>query len=319
MLCTKAVKQLAQGGACVRLSDDQAARFYVLLSGLLSFVNRKRRVLPSAAIGDGEPPQAQSDIGRLLDILWTDDTLLDEYLGANPDSLTPTDLAIVASWRMRITGIFFVERYLNRYTVFLLDGPPIRAYGVLGLSDPLQAVIGGSLPVLVDAVLLPFEGQIVYDSVLRYVDVGFQPGVSGVLERAYRLAQVSDALITAIEQPSDPDEAHDVQMGEFDRRMSRLARDFERAMEESGLASATIERHSMEVSTLLDWLLTGSATPINIGRLAAGDLQRYLTVDNPYAQAISLRRFFRFLAKTKRVPSGRARDLLAALPAAKRR
>ena len=44
--------------------------------------------------------------------------ILERYLAANPDQLPAEELAIVAGWRQRITGEFYIVRYLKTYAVF---------------------------------------------------------------------------------------------------------------------------------------------------------------------------------------------------------
>ena len=67
----------------------------------------------------------------------------------------------------RSPGKFYVFRYLKKYTVFLTSGgSPNKAYGVLGLADPMEQVIGPYLPRLITTVLLPFKGRIIYDGLI---------------------------------------------------------------------------------------------------------------------------------------------------------
>jgi len=49
----------------------------------------------------------------LRDALWADDALRDRFIADNPAGLPPADLALVASWRHRLAGSFFIERYLK--------------------------------------------------------------------------------------------------------------------------------------------------------------------------------------------------------------
>jgi hypothetical protein len=61
-----------------------------------------------------------------------------------------------------VAGRFFILRHLKKYSVFLAEEQPPKAYGVLGLVSPIQEIISSwALPVLVQAVLLPFESKII--------------------------------------------------------------------------------------------------------------------------------------------------------------
>ena len=65
--------------------------------------------------------------------------------------MSADELEIVATWKHAVVGKFYVFRYLTKYTIFLSSGgSPNKAYGVLGLADPLEEVIGPYLPRLID-------------------------------------------------------------------------------------------------------------------------------------------------------------------------
>ena len=70
-------------------------------------------------------------------------------------------------------------RYLSKYTVFFsCMGAPKKAYGVLGLADPPEKIIGPYLPRLITTVLLPFKGKIIYDGLLVVHNISFGGGGS---------------------------------------------------------------------------------------------------------------------------------------------
>lgn len=94
-------------------------------------------------------------------------------------------------------------RHLKGHNVFLDEGPPARAYGVCGLHDPIEKVVGSRLPAAVEAVLLPFEGRIVYDGLMKLYSVAFGPGMRANIAAAYRAAREAGGIVTRIEEPAD--------------------------------------------------------------------------------------------------------------------
>lgn len=75
-------------------------------------------------------------------------------------------MQIVRGWKRFVAGEFYVFRFLKRFAVFILASKSARVCGVLGLYDRLEDVAGDFLlPVLVQAVLLPLKGRIIYDGV----------------------------------------------------------------------------------------------------------------------------------------------------------
>ena len=93
----------------------------------------------------------------------------------NPAQLSADELEIVDSWQHALVGKFYVLRHLSKYTVFfgISSGAPSKAYGVLGLADPLEEVIGPYLPRLITTVLLPFKGRIIFDGLVSGYNITF--------------------------------------------------------------------------------------------------------------------------------------------------
>jgi hypothetical protein len=110
------------------------------------------------------PPQSR---GKARDALYEHRELIGQFVTENPAGLSHDELEIIASWRHALVGRFYILRHLKTYTIFLSAGDkPYKAYGVLGLADPIEEVVGPYLPILANAVLLPFKGQITYDGLL---------------------------------------------------------------------------------------------------------------------------------------------------------
>lgn len=169
----------------------------------LGFVNEKRRLVPDWPKEPGPGGVVHADADELRGALWRDDALRESFIAANPAGLCERDLGIVASWKRRIGKSFLVVRHLKGHSVFLEEGPPARAYGVCGLHDPIEEVVGSHLPVAVEAVLLPFEGRIVYDGLMKLYSVAFGPGMRANIAAAYRGAREARGIVTRIEEPAD--------------------------------------------------------------------------------------------------------------------
>jgi len=144
----------------------ETERFYRIWWALLSFVNQQRRLIPDLPTQPAPGSIQPADAANIRNALWADDALREDFIAKNPATFPLTDLEIVASWKHRVAGKFFVVKHLKKSSVFLDDREPPHAYGVLGLVSPLEQIVGPYLPILVEAVLLPFEDRIIYDSLL---------------------------------------------------------------------------------------------------------------------------------------------------------
>jgi hypothetical protein len=183
----------------MNLTFDEGKLFYDLYAALLSFVNRKLKV-SSEQFSDAReyastPPEARVAI---RDALFKQRELIDEFVRKNPAKLSSDDLEIVAHWKYAIAGHFYVFRYLTKYTVFLSEKSPCQTYGVLGLADPLEAVVGPYLPRLIETVLLPFRDRIIYDGMVSGYNLSFGGGIKRMLNEEHKQAKETFGIITSL-------------------------------------------------------------------------------------------------------------------------
>ena len=183
----------------MRLSREDGLLFYKLYPALLFYANQKLKVVDEMACGI-EPYLAVPAEQRLKvrNALHAHQELIDGFVRENPANLAPDELAIVSDWKNALVGTFYIFRYLKQYTVFLDDRSPPRAYGVIAVADPIEELLGEHLPILTQAVLLPFKGKIIYDGLLASYRVSFGPGVRKRLAETYKRAKESDGIIASL-------------------------------------------------------------------------------------------------------------------------
>jgi hypothetical protein len=181
------------------LPVQEAQRFFRLYPAVLVFINQRLQVLPDrCANGGGFDSFTKEERLKLREAFVDHPELLDAFVAENPAGLNDDDLATVALWRHRVAGQFYVIRELKKYTVFLSATDPAVAYGVLALTQPLEELIGPCLPVLSGAVLLPFEGKIVYDGLLANNNISFGPGIRRMLNDTYQTAKARMGIVTSL-------------------------------------------------------------------------------------------------------------------------
>ncbi|MCX6928397.1 MAG: plasmid pRiA4b ORF-3 family protein, partial [Verrucomicrobia bacterium] len=117
---------------------------------------------------------------------------------ANPAKLSEEELGIVLSWRHLVTGRFIALRQLKKHMVLLACDAKSTAYGVTGLVDPMERVIRNPLPAMIETVLLPFRGKIVYDGIVSTFNVTFGPGSRRGFEEDLRIAKATNGIITSL-------------------------------------------------------------------------------------------------------------------------
>jgi hypothetical protein len=288
------------------LQPQETERFYRIWFPLLRFVNAQRQLVPDFPAQPTPGSIKPDEAGKIRSALWADNSLLDQFIAENPAALPSADLEMVASWKQRVAGKFFVVKHLKKYSVFLDDREPPHAYGVMGLVSPIEDIIGPYLPILVEAVLLPFEDKIIYDSLLAPYRITFGGGIRARLNTTYRDAQEREGIITSLlpSKPSDAEEAGSVQ-----ERNAKMLNEFRKALYKSGLSPKMVEQHVSNVETLNAFLLSQDP-PRLLREIKTRDLETFLgrgAVEK--ATITSFKRLVRFLHDSERLDSHTARDL----------
>jgi hypothetical protein len=180
------------------ISYHDGKHFIKLFHSLLFYTNERHKVLESLHHPDDFFKLSPEDILKLKDKLYDTPDQIDSFVIDNPANLASEDLEIISSWRHFKRGRFYVIRFLKNYTVFLDEGHPARAYGVQELAVPLEKMLGCNLPRLVQAILLPFKGQIIYDGTFTSYNIYFGSGMRRSINDSFRQAKTSYGIITTL-------------------------------------------------------------------------------------------------------------------------
>jgi hypothetical protein len=298
----------------MRLSPDRVERFYAIWKQLILFVNQKKRVeptLPDAGVGAWNPQQVYA----IREALWADDEVRAAFIAENPAHLSPADLAIVESWDHRVAGTFCIFRHLKKHSLLIREGSR-EVYGVLGLASALDEVVPFT-PCYAQAVLLPFEEQIIYDSLVMPYNVYLGPGIRRDLADVYKDARERAAVVTSllprpVGRAEEQAEAHEVDA----RVLAALRKHLYRA----GLSPKVVERDVAAVAALGDYLAAlpeprslRDFDPGVIGDYLVSGRTEVVTEARHRQGKTGLTRFLRFLRDTGRMDYDTARfglDLL---------
>jgi hypothetical protein len=183
----------------VNLSPEDVALFYKLMWAAQHYVNHRLGLVAGVKTVEAYANSPQDGKIKVRDALYQHIELLDDFASQNPAHLTPDELRIVQSWRRHhLAGEFYVFRYLKRHAIFIASKTPL-VYAVLGLNDPIEAVLGWRpTPVYVQAVLLPFKGVIIYDGLLAPYNIYFGAGIRGDLNELYQRAKQNGAILESL-------------------------------------------------------------------------------------------------------------------------
>lgn len=187
----------------MKLSVEETNLFYKLMWGLQFYVNQQHQILPNIKSAKEYANVPIPEKVAVRDALWKNPNLIDAYVGKNPDSLSTQELDIVSTWKRFVSGGFQIFRYLKNHTIFISEKSQV--YGVVGLYDHLEDLFPGRpLPIMIEAVLLPFKGKIVYDGMLKGYNIFLGGGIRSGLTEEYMAAKQNDRIVTTLEPESAP-------------------------------------------------------------------------------------------------------------------
>jgi hypothetical protein len=295
----------------MRLSSEHVERFYRIWFALLRFVNEQCQIISDFPVSGEEGTLSPPDEMQLRNALWADETLLEQFIATNPAGLSASDLALVESWHKRVSGGFYILRALKAYTVFLSDRAPQHAYGVLGLLRPIEELAPLPLPIYTEAVLLPFEGQIIYDGLLQSYAVSLGPNIRRRLNEEYRNAGEREGIITSL-VPVSP-ESRDEQRTLIEGRNAKLLQAFRRYLFKAGLSLKIVERDMENIQAFAQAALVKQDPPQGLLSITPRELQAYLHTAKEKSTPTSFKRFVRFLTETGRMEFEQTQALLQVL------
>ena len=182
----------------MNLSPEDAKLYFKLMWSLLYFINRQRGILKDISTPEQFASLPSEKKLKVRNALWDNPKLIDAYLQENPEGLSNAELEIVRKWKGFIKGSFFILRHLKKYSIFI--GNNDQVYAVVGLLSPLDEVIPSyALPRMLEAVLLPFKGLIIYDGLFTGYNISIGGGIRGNLNHTYTVAKQKERILTTLE------------------------------------------------------------------------------------------------------------------------
>lgn len=191
----------------MNLSKQNVALFYKLNWALLYYVNQKYPVMK----GLTKPNFKDTDVNQiqiLHEILYSDIELIDSFTDENPFDLNEDELDIIRNWKTFVKSKFYVISHTKDYTIFLQPHNSPKAYAVLGLVSDIKN-FASNLPQLVDTVLLPFKGKIIYSGIIHTNSIDLEEDGKQIIMDIYHKAKDSFGIIRSLDETIAKDEYPD--------------------------------------------------------------------------------------------------------------
>ncbi len=205
----------------MKLSKKDVDLFYRLYNPLLVYVSKKFEIIKGIDSPEDFKKFSIEEINKLRGRLYKHPELINSFAAENPLNFSTNELKIVNSWKEFVKGKFLIFRYLKNYTVFLDTDESPKAYGVLALNSTFEEMVGPYLPVMVEAVLLPFNDKIIYDSIFFPYSMTFGGGIRRSFNDAYQEAKSKFGIITSLPFSTEKVEQNDAANLRFYLRSKR--------------------------------------------------------------------------------------------------
>ncbi|MDR1051003.1 MAG: hypothetical protein LBP95_08000 [Deltaproteobacteria bacterium] len=159
--------------------------FYKIWMLILPFVNTKHNIYPGLRkILDS--PNPQIDVSRLIPVrnkLWENPELIEEFVDLHVNDTPREIISTLLGWRNHfVKNRFVILKHYVDYSMFMGKGKNESdgtfLFKVSGISNPIEESIPfATLPQMAEAVLLPFQGKIIFDSFLIVNSIDFGPNI----------------------------------------------------------------------------------------------------------------------------------------------
>ena len=275
----------------MNLHPEECDQFYRIWFSLLSYANKREGLVPNfpktPLIGNIK----QQDAGIIRNTIWSSDYLLSSFVSDNPDNLSMDDMRIAISWEGRINSRFMIIKHLKQHSIFMDVSDNGKVYGVKGIISPISEILPFPLPIMVEAVLLPFVDKVIIDSLLIPHNVIFGRGIVNDVKVQLRRLEESQGIIINF---NDRDPSPAILKGN-----KKILGEFQKWLGRQSLSLKMQHEHFSNIEILVRDIL--NIAPVqSLSQLSAESVSRYLLLSNK-TNKVSVKRLLKFLIDTDRL------------------
>lgn len=158
--------------------------FFKLRNFLFDYTNKKYNINCELENVDDINDSQPEEVKQIREKLWSDKNIIKEYIKENPNNISKEIIQELENWNeKKINSRFVLYKYEEKYAVLLGKE---NIYYVKGLKDTIKNMIPeNKVPIFVETVLLPFKGQIIYDSYIIQYNISFGKGIKETFDKEY--------------------------------------------------------------------------------------------------------------------------------------
>jgi hypothetical protein len=275
------------------------------------FANEQYQLIPTWKAATLETKLRTDDVLQVRERIWQEDGILDRFTSQNPAHLPDTDLALVQSWKYRRQGDFLILKELKKHAILLPQDHFDDVLAVKGLYSRFSEIFP-YFPILVKAVLLPYEGEIIGDGLYSPYNVTFGSGMVGEWNAIYADAKERGEILTSLTGSAQPISSEEkAKKAEATNR--KVITDFEKQLLRASSSLKIVERDLATVRQLAQVSLEDRGEPHSLRDLTEKEYSAYLDglpADARHTAEIGLKRFVQFMRDTGRMDWDEAENML---------
>ena len=177
----------------MRLNEEEYYKYLDIHPKIIYYVGKRKRLIPNSITLEEFMNYSAEDKYPIRNAMYENIHMLNDYIQENSENLSEEDKEIIRGFKHFKQGTFCVIKLTKKYAYFLGDK---FVYGVHALNDPFQSFWGNNLPIMVQAVLLPYKGKIIYDGIISNYSIHFGKGIRSSIKNEYALSEGKYGIIT---------------------------------------------------------------------------------------------------------------------------
>lgn len=135
------------------------------------------------------------EITQVRNSLFDNIHFLNSYCESKTEELPIEYINIIKQWKFFVKKTFIIYKDLKKHTIFV-DTQESLSYGVCGLLKEIKELINNPLPIMADAILLPFKNKIIIDGIISPYDLKIKGELKKILINSYRDSKSNKGIIT---------------------------------------------------------------------------------------------------------------------------
>ncbi|MFT6321755.1 MAG: hypothetical protein ACJAT4_002685, partial [Granulosicoccus sp.] len=148
----------------MRLEEKEYHEFLAVHPKLLYYAGIKNKILPANTTLEDFMNMSAQEKFPTRESLYENIGLIDQYLKEKTKELSTPQIEMIQQFKHFQKGTFYIMKMTEKETLFMDDD---FVYSVLALNDPFHHFFQEwSIPIMVEVVLLPYNGIIIYDGMI---------------------------------------------------------------------------------------------------------------------------------------------------------